>query len=261
MNIQQYLIGLLVERYQRALEDRNIEADKIKNKNSLYDIDMDMDGELFNDFEGINGLLNNKYDKNYLEYFNCDGEKITYCHEKWNCHTIPCAVSRILLKTLLIKHLICKNNLGLPNEIWEIICDLIEDDIKYYVPAFIDFDYDIDVYLNKEKCINLKDKFINGHNLIRNPIKILKYINVGDIIIDGYLNWSCYFSIIVNIDVNHGLITVINDNFDNNHCLCNGEYVLDLKGPRYAKIFYFYDFLFMSSIQTDTQVFIYKTHL
>lgn len=256
MNSQKSLIDSLVEQYQTALKKRNLKLCKITNKTNLNE-----------QTKQIVNLSMNKNNKNYLDEFNCEKnrEKKSLCYKEWNCHAILCSVSKILLKTLLIRHLICKNNLGLPCEIWEIICDFIENEINFFIPAYIKFDNDINIHLDNNKIFNLRNKFVDHYNCIRNwiSIKNLKFVNTGDIIIrKHYKNYSKYYflSVIVNIYVEYGLITVIEDNERYNHHVFFRNMLnhkLYLTKSMIIKIFNFHEFLFFDENRRN-KVYIYK---
>lgn len=240
-----------------------------RNQNNLIDIVLHQ--RKCKESNKISEMLKNKHNKNYLNKFNCKGKKNTYCCVNWDRHTVLCSVSKILLKTFLIRHLISKNNLGLPNEIWEMICNFVENDVKFYVPVFIEFNNDINMHFgNRERCINLGEILKNDYDLVMNSIKFLKYVNLGDIIVKGRNRHSYCLSIIVNIDVKFGLITVINENNMCNHYFTfrkskiintsDDTTTFDFKKPISSRTFYFYE-LFMNTVGSNVKVYIFKTHL
>ena len=258
------LITSLVNKYQTTLKERNLELHKISKETGLKEIVPNYVCDDDSDWKNIDYILKNKHDKKFLEQFNC--KKSGCYHKEWKCHDITCSVSKILLKTNLVRNLICMNNLGLPNEIWEIICDFIENEIKFFIPAFIEFDNDIEIFLQKAYCFNLSEKFIEGYECVKNPKGILEYINVGDIAIAGCCRSDCFFSIIVDIDIEHGLVTTIEKLDQNDRYLRFGksgiiENTLYLKGRTQTRTFDFHDFLFSSTVKSDIEVHISKTYL
>ena len=206
-------IKSLIEKYRKYQNERNIELHKISKKNNLMDIIIkgSTDDSFIDQCKNIDYMLKNKNWPSYLCKFNCNKGGLL-CNKKWNYHDNNCQVSKILLTTCFIRHLICKNNLSLPNEIWEIICDYIESDIKIYIPGYFNCEDKIKICLKQEKCFNLRKIHIKKNDCKIDPINILKYINIGDIIIRGCSSYNgCYFSIILDIDVKNKLITLIND--------------------------------------------------
>ena len=290
-NKKKSLIKSLIEKYRKRRNERNIQLHKISEKDNLMKIitgeftyipNYDSD-TIINQCEIIGNMLICKNDEIFLNKYHCDKNK-TNCNKKWNYHDNCCCVSEILLTTCFIRRLVQKNNLGLPREIWELICNFIENNIQFYIPNYFNFGNNIEIYLNKEKCFKLKEIFMKNEEYSSNckidPINVLKFINLGDIIIYGCNRLGFFFSIILDIDVKNKLITLIDDTNMNERSLrienskkkiyrkiSSYRYylppyniIIDLSEATITKIMNLHDFVICYG-DTDIITYVWKTNL
>lgn len=204
---------------------------------------------------------------------------MTECYNEWKYYSHLYYISEILQKTRLVRSLICKNDFGLPRELWEmILCDYIERDICLFLPIFIKNCDQIVLKLHNTLCFNIKKYFVKNYECIVDPINIMKFINIGDIVIaDCYK--ECFFSVVVDVNVEYKIITLIesfntnfflnvfdiSDNFVKIDCIKN--VVLEFEIFSFTRILNFHEFLFMIANKFNYKTYVlsskfnYNTHV
>lgn len=272
-------IDLLVENYKQIFNKKMQEFDIVlKGKSNLMDfITREVsDGlviygkiDFTNWCQKTEQLLKNKYDINYLNQVCHEEMKIN--NNKWNYFSNHYHISEILQKTLLIRTFICENNFGLPVELWDIICNYIERDIYFYVPKCVVFNTKILLHLNTFLCFDLCTIFKNNNGDCHiDPVNILKYINVNDFIARGSKLKGYDFSVIIDIDIQHKLITILTYSCSRHYPTINREELykrnntwieveFNFKNDSITKLLNFYDFLFMYGISCNDEVYLHKS--
>lgn len=277
------LIISIIKKYKSIIQENFINFDKF-GKDRIDLTKFITDGQKINIFEiykDIINLLRNKHDKEYLVNFlhkkdnNCD----------WNYHTNAYYIAEILLVSYEGRLIMGQNNLGLPNEIWGIIYDYIENDINFLIPRSINPNCTIEIFLNNTKCFFLTKIFTKKGKCIIDPDQITNFINVGDIIIyyvyshtdNHVISLMTRFSIIVDIDKKTKLITLISDSntvlqkiswrhrrekyYRNVTYTKNRLLKLHFNKPNISEIFNYHDLIFTNGEKSRTRAFVHKIYL
>lgn len=166
-------------------------------------------------------------------------------YENCQFYAIPI---KLRINYLMVQLCCRRDNLTLPIEMWNIICEYIRKDIKYFCPkeCIMPDDLVIRIDHNIDTGFNLTKYFINKYDVVPRDInEIEKYIKIGLVYCQGCRGFGYLFYIIVDINFEYKVISFIEEYDDNGHNFLSNDIitVIDFQKRNYIRMITYNNFI------------------